>query len=39
MADDKTKTGRQDRSRVAAEQDYEVHDIADKFDISPQAKR
>jgi hypothetical protein len=40
MADDKTKTGRQDRSGVAAEQDYEVRDLADKFDISPaQAKR
>jgi hypothetical protein len=39
MADDKTKTGSQDKSRVAAEQDYEVRDIADKFDISPQAKR
>ena len=40
MADDKTKTGRQDRSRVAAEQDYEVRDLAEKFDISPaQAQR
>lgn len=40
MVDDKTKTGRQDRSRVAAEQDYEVRDLAEKFDISPaQAKR
>jgi hypothetical protein len=41
MVDDKTKTGRQDRrSQVAAEQDYEVRDFADKFDISPaQAKR
>jgi transposase-like protein len=40
MADDKTKTGRQDRSRVAAEQDYEVRDLAEKFDISPaQARR
>jgi hypothetical protein len=40
MADDKTKTGREDRSRVAANQDYETRDFADKFDISPaQAKR
>lgn len=40
MADDKTKTGRQDRSRVAAEQDHEVRDLAEKFDISPaQAQR
>jgi hypothetical protein len=40
MVDDKTKTGRQDRSRVAANQDYEVREFADKFDISPsKAKR
>ena len=40
MTDDKTKTGKQDRERVAANQDYEVRDFADKFDISPaQAKR
>jgi hypothetical protein len=40
MADDKTKTGSQDGSHVAAEQEYEVRDFADKFDISPaQAKR
>jgi hypothetical protein len=40
MADDKTMTGGQDRRRVAADQDYEVRDLADKFDISPaQAKR
>ncbi len=40
MADDKTKIGGQDRARVAANQDYEVRDLADKFDISPaQAKR
>jgi hypothetical protein len=40
MADDKTKTGKQDRARVAATQDYEIRDFADKFDISPaQAKR
>ncbi|WP_353645170.1 DUF3606 domain-containing protein [Mesorhizobium sp. WSM2239] len=40
MAGDKTKIGGQDRRRVAANQDYEVRDLADKFDISPaQAKR
>lgn len=40
MGDDKTKTGRQDRSQFAAEQEYEVRDFADKFDISlAQAKR
>jgi hypothetical protein len=40
MADDKTMTGKQDRSRVAADQDYEVREFADMFKISPaQAKR
>lgn len=40
MTDDKTKTGGQDRKRVAANQDYEVRELADKFDISPaHAKR
>jgi hypothetical protein len=28
MADDKSKTGKQDRARVAAGQDYEVHHLA-----------
>lgn len=35
MADDKTKTGGQDRIRVAGGQEYEIRDFADKFDISP----
>jgi hypothetical protein len=40
MADDRSKIGGPDRARVAADQDYEVRDFADKFDISPaQAKR
>jgi hypothetical protein len=40
MADDKAKTGQQDQARVAADQDYEVRDFADKFDLSPaKAKR
>jgi hypothetical protein len=40
MADYKSKTGGQDRTRVAADQDYDVRDFAEKFDISPaQARR
>jgi hypothetical protein len=35
MADDKSRTGRQDRIRVASGQACEVRDFADKFDISP----
>jgi hypothetical protein len=40
MANYKTKIGGQDRASVAADQDYDVREFADKFDISPaQAKR
>jgi hypothetical protein len=40
MADYKTRIGRQDRARTAEDQDYDVSDFAEKFDISPaQAKR
>jgi hypothetical protein len=40
MADYKSKTGGQDRARVAADQDCDVRDFAEKFDISPaQARR
>ena len=40
MADYKTKNGGQDRASVAVDQDYDVREFADKFDISPaQAKR
>jgi hypothetical protein len=40
MADDKSKIGGPERARVAANQEYEVRDFADRFDISPaQAKR
>jgi hypothetical protein len=40
MADDKSKIGAPDRGRVAADQDYDVRDFADRFDISlAQAKR
>ncbi|RWK48117.1 DUF3606 domain-containing protein [Mesorhizobium sp.] len=35
MADDRNKTGGQDRIRVAGGQEYEVCDFVDKFDISP----
>jgi hypothetical protein len=40
MANYKTKNGWQDRASVAVDQDYDVREFADKFDISPaQAKR
>jgi hypothetical protein len=40
LADYKTKIGGKDRARVAVDQDYDVRDFAEKFDISPaQAKR
>ncbi|WP_394887530.1 hypothetical protein ACG873_21770 [Mesorhizobium sp. AaZ16] len=35
MVDDKGKIGRQGRAREAANQDYDVSDIADRFDLSP----
>jgi hypothetical protein len=31
MPDDKTKVGKPDRSRVSADQDYEVHQFAEKM--------
>lgn len=34
MADDKSKTGGQDRSRVAGDQDYEVQHFAEANGIS-----
>jgi hypothetical protein len=34
MSDDKTKKGQQDRSRVAANEDYEVRYFAEKNDIA-----
>jgi hypothetical protein len=34
MADDKRKTGQQDRIRVASGQEYEVHDFAEKFGLT-----
>jgi hypothetical protein len=40
MAGDKTKTGGPDQRGVADDQDYEIQDFADKFEISPaKAKR
>jgi hypothetical protein len=35
MPDDKTKVGEPDRSRVSADQDYEVRQLAEKHDLSP----
>ena len=34
MPDDKTKVGKPDRSRVSADQDYEVRNIGEKFGLS-----
>jgi Protein of unknown function (DUF3606) len=39
MPDDKTKVGETDRSRVAADQDYEVQYFAEKYGLSPQQVR
>ena len=39
MADDKSKVGAQDRSRVAAEQQYEVAYFAKKHGISAEEAR
>lgn len=35
MADDKSKTGGQDRTRVNVNEQYELQDWAKKFDASP----
>jgi hypothetical protein len=39
MPDDKTKVGEPDRSRVAADQTYEVRYLAGKYGLSPQQAR
>jgi NACalpha-BTF3-like transcription factor len=39
MADDKSKTGEQDRSRVSGTEDYEVHYIAKQAGISTEKAR
>jgi hypothetical protein len=39
MSDDKTKIGEPDRSKVAADQDYEVNYLAEKYRISREEAR
>jgi hypothetical protein len=39
MTDDKTKVGEPDRSRVAADQDYEVRYLANRYSISVEQAR
>lgn len=39
MADDKSKTGQQDRSRVSGSEDYEVEYIAQQAGISAEKAR
>jgi hypothetical protein len=39
MPDDKTKVGESDRSRVAADQEYEVRHFADKYDLTQECVR
>ena len=39
MTDDKTKVGEPDRSRVAADQHYEVGYLAGKYGLSPEQVR
>lgn len=36
MADDKTKTGGQERTRINSSEEYEVGDWVQKFGVSPQ---
>jgi hypothetical protein len=35
MADDKTKSGGQDRARISLSEDYEVRDWAKKYGVTP----
>jgi CRISPR/Cas system CSM-associated protein Csm2 small subunit len=39
MPDDKTKVGEPDRSRVSADQAYEVQQFAEKHGLTPQQVR
>jgi uncharacterized protein DUF3606 len=39
MPDDKSKVGEPDRSRVSADQDYEVRHFAAKYDLSQEYVR
>lgn len=36
MADDRTKTGKADRTRINLAEEYEVRDWAKKFGVSPE---
>lgn len=36
MADDKTQSGGQDRTRISLSEDYEVRDWAKKFGVTPE---
>ncbi len=35
MSDDETKTGGADRVRINIDEDYEVHDLSQKFGVKP----
>jgi hypothetical protein len=39
MADDKTKSGGQDRTRISLGEDYEVRDWSKKFGVTPDELR
>jgi hypothetical protein len=39
MADDKTKTGKPDRDRINVEEDYELREWAEKFNVTPERLR
>ena len=39
MADDKSKTGGQDRDRINVNEDYELRDWSQKFGVTPEALR
>lgn len=39
MADDKTKTGGQDRTQISLGEDYEVRDWSKKFGVTPEELR
>ena len=39
MADDRTKTDKRDRSRVAGGEDYEVQHLAEQTGLSPEQAR
>ena len=39
MADDKTKSGGQDRLRISLSEDYEVRDWSRKFGVTPDEPR